>query len=327
MSSLIESLPGMSLPVSEVTPTLASIWDSMMSERGEAMSEFRASQLNLILHFGLKTTPEEARQLFDTAVAFAQRYPCRIIVLCPQEETVGVEAMTGKLFSQCYVGPQLRELCCCEALILGYHVDDAAFLENQVSLWIETDLPVYHWFHRVPPERIATHYQNFLQQGRRVIFDAAVDPGLCEKVDWPDASRVRNLAHARTLPLRQNIGQFLSGFTPDQLTDGLIEVSLRHAHSQAADAARLMEWLQGCLADAQADASVKVETEAADLPLNSSYNLAFAYQPKKKYFAWAYREETKSACVGCNFGHGVVGQPFHIEPMSPEAALAEALFF
>ena len=310
---------------------LRTMWDSMMVDRGgDAMSEFRASQLNLILHFGLQTTPEEARANFDTAVAFAQRYPCRIIVLCPQEEVSGDEVMTGKLFSQCYVGPQLRQVCCCEALILGYAVDDADFLENQVSLWIETDLPVYHWFHRVPGSKIEQHYGEFIRQARRIVFDAAMDPGLCEAVEWPEPRRVNNLAHARTLPLRQNIGQFLSGFMAEDLVAGIETVEIRHDPGFAPQVGPLREWLSGCIETASKLAGQtppRFHVEAAELAHGSTLNLSFGYREAGKYFAWAFREATKSACVGCNFGGGGVGQPFHVEPMAPENALAEALFF
>src|ERR1700722_10413600 len=83
MSNLLDTLPGMSLRLTEVPGMLSRMWqgDNLPGEEGP--SSFRASQMNLVLHFGLATTPEEAQQIFDQAIEFAQVYPCRIVALCP----------------------------------------------------------------------------------------------------------------------------------------------------------------------------------------------------------------------------------------------------
>ena len=39
--------------------------------------------MNLVLHLGREVSPEQARERFEVAVRFAQRYPSRIIVLLP----------------------------------------------------------------------------------------------------------------------------------------------------------------------------------------------------------------------------------------------------
>ena len=49
--------------------------------------------------------------------------------------------------------------------MLGYTPDDAEFLEHQISVWLESDLPTYHWFHRVPEERILRSYLALSQDG------------------------------------------------------------------------------------------------------------------------------------------------------------------
>ena len=129
------------MPVGEVTEALLHMWDPIPgAEPGSAPSEFHASQINLILHFGLPTTEEEARERFETAIRFTQRHPSRIIVLCPSEESSEGTLMEGKLFSQCFIGNSRREMSCCEALILGYCMTESDFLGSQVSLWLETDL-------------------------------------------------------------------------------------------------------------------------------------------------------------------------------------------
>src|SRR5690606_27011084 len=131
MAELIDALPGVELPVGEVTNHLASMWETGPSG---SPSEFRASQMNVVLHFGLEVTPEEARERFDSLIRFAQRYPSRIIVLCPSR-TRDDGTMASKLFSQCYIGDSHREMCCCEALLLSYKSENFGYLSNQVSVW------------------------------------------------------------------------------------------------------------------------------------------------------------------------------------------------
>ena len=141
MKDLIEVLPGVDLPVAEVTKRLDEMWQGE-GPVGETAS--RASQMNVVLHFGWSVTEEEAMDRFESLIAFAQRYPSRIIVLCPSA-TAEEGSMRAKLFSQCYIGASLREMCCCEALILGFRPDSCGYLGNQVSVWLESDLPTYHW--------------------------------------------------------------------------------------------------------------------------------------------------------------------------------------
>ena len=146
MAELIDSLPGIDLSVGEVSKALSKMWDV---QDDNAFTDFRASQMNLVLHFGRHVVFEEAKDRFEVSVRFAQRYPSRIIVLCPFIEAE--QPMRAKLYSQCFIGDSHREMCCCEALILGFTSEDKGFLFNQVSVWLERDLPIYHWFSQVRP--------------------------------------------------------------------------------------------------------------------------------------------------------------------------------
>jgi len=47
--------------------------------------------------------------------------------------------------------------------MLGYPIHTPGFLENQVMIWLENDLPVYHWLHRVPARRIEEIYLPYLK--------------------------------------------------------------------------------------------------------------------------------------------------------------------
>ena len=120
--------------------------------------------------------------------------------------------MTAKLFSQCYIGSSHREMCCCEALLLSYQPEGSGFLSNQVSTWLESDLPTYHWFSGVPSHRISGYFTNLLAGVRRCVYDSSVEPEDVSSLDWPQPQRVYDLAKARILPVRQSIGQYLSGY-------------------------------------------------------------------------------------------------------------------
>ena len=105
MAELIDTLPGIDLPVGDVSRDLSKMWDGHAEN---ALTEFRASQMNLILHFGRKVDFEDAKKRFEVAVRFAQRYPSRIIVLCPFIEEG--QAMRAKLYSQCFIGDSPRNV-------------------------------------------------------------------------------------------------------------------------------------------------------------------------------------------------------------------------
>jgi len=330
-SSLIDVLPGMPMPVAEVTRTLAHMWDAEPGHAGEALSDFRASQMNLILHLGLSTSVGEARELFDTAIQFAQRYPCRIIVLCPHppEREDRRDLLTGKLYTQCFIGTEQREMCCCEALILGYSTEESDFLENQISLWLESDLPVYHWLHRVPAERIERHYKPFLSRCQRVLFDSAHCGADYATVAWPEPRRVRDLALARTLPMRQSLGQFLSNIEPARLVDGLARVEVSGSETHTAEARHLLAWLRARLkacAGADADA-IEFALEGADMARSADVGVEWRYAKGTRYFTWEFHAGARAGRIACDFGGGRMVQPLHIECMKPSAALAEALFF
>ncbi|MGB0744843.1 MAG: glucose-6-phosphate dehydrogenase assembly protein OpcA, partial [Opitutales bacterium] len=243
MKDLLDVLPGIDMPVSEVARRLDTMWQG---DADGSPSEFRASQMNVVLHFGWEVSEEEALERFSALIEFSQRYPSRIIVLCPSK-SIRDGSMKAKLFSQCYIGDSHREMCCCEALILGYQPDDCGFLGNQVSVWLESDLPTYHWFNRVPAERIEAYGNDLLVGVRRSIYDSSIEPEDFAGIKWPVPDRVADLAAARLLPVRQAIGQFLSAYSIEQLCHGLQAVRIRHAATKSGEGYRLQQWIKECL--------------------------------------------------------------------------------
>jgi len=320
------------MSVDAVPEMLAHMWDTDGASGGPM--DFRASQMNLILHFGLSTTEAEALDCFNRAINFAQTYPCRIVVLCPDEARKDNQSLLeGKLFSQCYIGGNMRDLCCCEALILGYSIDESDFLENQVSLWLESDLPIYHWFHRVPEARINENYVPFLKRCRRVLYDSSVDEHAYASVQWPESTRGSDLALARTLPVRQHVGQFLSSFAPEHLVKGLqaVEVSCSNGFLQMCQ--HLLTWQQSaikhCFNNNNADA---VDGPEFHLRPNDSrhplgINIAWTYEDPGRSFRWQWRSDDRSGEVVMQDGSQKVSHSLHIEPLPEPTVLAEALFF
>lgn len=328
MNSLFSSLPGMQMPVDQVIHELAHMWDDLGESSLDADS--RASQLNLVLHLGLGTSEQEAAQLFETCLAFAQVYPCRILVLCPSEKEVG--GFMGKLFSQCYMGENLREACCCEALILGYSIDNSKFLENQVSVWLEADLPVYHWFHRVPAERICTYYLDYLKRCRRIIYDGEVDGRQLDNIDWPHPVRVRDLAYCRTLPLRQHLGQFLSGFSPSELASGLKRVRIQYHRGLWRLANQLMQWQRQAIGKCfeqpgSFDDVVFTVEQLVQENTRNCLQVTWKYADSGKYLSWHYGDSQDAGLVKARLAGKEIEHPLHIEPLPGEKALSEALFF
>lgn len=325
MPTILESLPGILLPIAEVNRQLGRMWQPGREGSG-APSEFRASQMNLILHFGMKTTAEDARARFDEAIHFSQRYPCRIIVLCPEEKEPGERFLEGKLFAQCYIGHAPRTMCCCEALMLGYPPNEKGDLENQISIWLENDLPTCHWFHRVPPKRVREHYLSFTHGMRRILYDSSVEEEGYTDIPWERPDRVRDLAGARILPIRQSIGQYLSGFDPAALAEGVEGLRVSAPVSLRGEAGSLCDWMAGCLrAAGGVDPSISLEESgAAERVLRGEWVISAG----NHRFSFEIDLERSRGCLEADFGSsGKESWPFEVHLLGARETLSEAVFF
>lgn len=336
MKDLIDELPGIALPVGEVTHRLNTMWEA---EAGGSPSEFRASQMNVVLHLGQEVSADEALERFHQLIEFAQRYPSRIILLCPSRSKHG-GSMQAKLFSQCYIGDSHREMCCCEALILGYQPADCGFLGNQVSVWLESDLPTYHWFNRVPAARIRAYFDNLLVGVRRCIYDSSIEAEDLSALDWPEPERVGDLARARLLPVRQAIGQYLSGYPIEALCRGLESVRIRHAPSMSGEGAHLQKWIRNCLRDCKKsnDLSAPCSGEAGCSALKAHYDLVectdsdfclsleFCYQDER-YFSWKKLSDGNLGLIEASLGKSSDKLITRVKALGAEQTIAEALLF
>lgn len=330
-TSIFATLPGLEVPVAEISPTLSHIWDPVPSDRSVVNpAEFRASQMNLIIHFGLGTSGNEAVEIFETALRFAQRYPSRIIVLCPEDRSSEETLLTSKLFSECYIGKSGRDRSCCEAIILAYPAEGKTFLENQVSILLETDLPTYYWQHRFESAHRLTDYSSFLKLARRIVFDSRREAPDVRKISWPNPQIVRDLACASLLPVRQAVGQFLSGFSPKSLAGGLKRVRICHSAAAEPEAACLLEWVcecqEGCAAVIDSELKAEFLCCPAQSPEAYALEIHFEYDDHR-FFRWIAHLESGIAEIDADLDRGTIHLPTTLKLLTPEAALAEALFF
>ncbi len=314
--------------MADVQSALAGMWEAP-SGPGQEPAEFRASQMNLIIHLGRETTAADALDVFSGALRFARRYPCRIIVLCPEYERRSETLMTLKVFAECYVGKTRRDRSCCEALILSYPGGGNDFLENQVSILLENDLPTYYWFHRFASGRNAGQYLSFHKVCKRIVYDSGLETPEVASIEWPHPGRVRDLVDARLLPVRQSIGQFLSSFDPVRLGSDLLRLELRHAPRWKAEARVLATWfrerLKACAGREgieQVPAARLTPAEEGEFPfvLRCDYS-------DGRYFCWQADFEANKGEIRARLDRGESVLPFSVRLLSLDRELAEAFFF
>ena len=332
MSSLLDLLPGTPLPVAEVTEMIADMWHSETTDGQAAPSEFRASQMNLIIHFGQSTSQTEVLTQFENASRFAQRYPCRIIVLCPIVEDSGNNQLKAKLYAQYYIGESQNTKTCSETLMLGYSPKQVDYLENQVSTWLESDLPIYLWLHKVPALGLIENLSGFFKSCQRVVYDSSIDGEVYKHVNWPSYLMVRDLAYARTLPLRQSIGQFLSAYPPADLIDGLDSVEIKYAAERVGESHGLLAWHRVSLMDCARKKGIDLDdqtfkTHVLDDSSDLELDVNWTYRESSRFFHWEVKKGANLGELRANFGKGELTFPFSIKFLAPETALGEALFF
>src|SRR5690348_16463012 len=145
MPTIFDALPGIEVPVDEISTRLAEMWiDPADGKPSLGADDAKATQVNFVLHLGINTTPEDTAEQFQTVVRFSQRYPSRIVVLCPlRTETNG--EMRAKIYGECFLGKSKSDKRCVEFVMLSYPMAARKFLESQVSICLSTDLPLYYW--------------------------------------------------------------------------------------------------------------------------------------------------------------------------------------
>ncbi len=327
MSEIFSALPGIEVPVGGIAKGFARMWTDTEAQGGHAPAtdDARATQANFVIMLGFGTTREDALAQFQTALRFSQRAPSRVVVLCPQRDGDGPPEMRAKIYGECFLGKSKTDKRCVEFVILSYPHALREHLENQVSLCLSGDLPLYYWVHRFTSAARIANYRYLLERASRVLFDSATAPPDALTFAWPRPEIVRDLAFARLLPARQTIGQFLSRYPEATLVAGLDTVTLAHAPALAAEGRVLLVWLMERLG--QCGENLAAGTLAPLPPgASGSFALNFGYADKK-FFRWTGDFVTGHARFEADLGNGRTTLPAPAGLLSPEAALSEAMFF
>ncbi|OIQ98840.1 glucose-6-phosphate dehydrogenase subunit [mine drainage metagenome] len=331
MSEVFDALPGIEVSVAEISTALASMWKDSAAHGADAPADddARAIQVNVILHLGFGTKPDDALVKFKLAVEFSSRYPSRVVILCPRIED-GNEGMEtrAKIYGECFLGRSKGDTRCCEFVILEYSFVARNYIENQVSVCLTSDLPTYFWAHHFTDCRLMADYQSFFTRSRRFIFDSAAAPLEAVTFPWPNPANVRDLAYARMLPVRQSIGQFLSRYEPGILSGGLRRVKVSYEAVHTAEGRALMRWVRSRLVACGAGERGVVWLEG-ELPHKGGtcFEIEFMYHTPAKRFKWRGDCDTGVAGFSADLGTGPMELPSHIKLLAPTQALSEAMFF
>jgi hypothetical protein len=321
MPKIFAALPGMEVPVGDITPGFAKLWaDTKVSEQ-------KAMQLNLVLHLGLATTPADALEQFAVATRLARRYPCRVVVLCPTEHDDAKVEFRAKIYGECFLGKAKDDTRCVEFVALSYPPAAKSYLQDQVSVCLSTDLPLYYWAHRFTSSKRLSTYQYLLTRSTRVMFDSAIVSPDALSFAWPNISAVRDLAYTRTLPLRQNLGQFLSRYAPPLITTGLRQVIIRHRAELSAEASCLLGWVKKGLVRSGPNLAPGLTFTVTPVACPGCLSMEFVYDSSGKIFRWTADLPKNHAVFTGDLGTGRSTLTVGAHLLSSELSLSEAMFF
>jgi hypothetical protein len=328
--AIFDSLPGVEVPVGAISKRLGELWRDTAADGkpAPAADDAKATQVNFVLHLGLNCTPEDAAQQFAVVRNFSRRYPSRIVVLCPLHADAPGTEMRAKIFGECFLGKSKGDKRCVEFVLLSYSRAARPFLENEVSICLSTDLPLYYWAHRFSASGRLADYRYLLGRAKRVLLDSAVAPADALDYPWPNPAATRDLVYCRLLPVRQTIGQFLSSYAPATIVDGLRAVRVGHDAARLAEGRVVLAWLRRRLAACGADVAA-VEFAAAPIHDEATAQLAveFAYAAPGRTFRWRADLASGNALFEADFGGGRTSLPASVSLLAPEKALSEAMFF
>jgi len=327
-NEIYSKLPGIEVPVGDALVSLSEMWDAPpSSDASPPPSEFRASRMNMILHFGFDASCEEATALFRSVIEFSRRYPCRVIALCPsKDENATGQGIVCKIFSECYIGKGDGDKSCCEAIIFGYTLKEKRFLEDQISIFLESDLPTYYWPYLFDSPDNLSAYQTFFKNVDRVIIDTGVENFTADRLHLPEPEKLHDLASARTLSIRQCIGQFFSAFPMDKIVDGLTRVEIRTPVGLKAESRLLLAWIESALSDCS-DRVEGSELKAGFVcEEGSEPRILFSYDCES-FVECSLDLEGGVAQISAKIGGDAHSMTAAIRLLEPQEALAEALFF
>lgn len=328
MAAIFNALPGLEVPVGSITKYLAQMWEDTAAKGGPApaSNDVKATQVNFVLHLGFNTTVEDAVRQFGTAVLFSKRSPCRVVVLCPLPIDDPSTEMRAKIYGECHLGKTKGDTRCCEFVLLSYPFLARQYLESQLSVCLIADLPLYYWVHRFASIHRLNDYQHLLRRSERILIDSAIADPEIFNFSWPRPEAVRDLVSARLLPVRQSIGQLLSGYAPTLLLEGLRTVKLTHDPKLTAEARVLMGWLRERLTSCGAAGAINFICEPVLQQGEGVLKVDFEYT-NAHYFRWHGELERSHASIETDFGGGRSAMGIAVSLLKRDAALSESMFF
>jgi glucose-6-phosphate dehydrogenase assembly protein OpcA len=328
MAAIFNTLPGIEVPVESITKYLAQMWQDTAAKGGPAPAadDVKATQVNFVLHLGFNTTAEDANEQFQIAVSFSRRAPCRVVVLCPLPIDDPTTEMRAKIYGECHLGKTKGDTRCCEFVLLSYPFGARQFLESQLSVCLISDLPLYYWVHRFASIHRLNDYQHLLRRSERILIDSAIaDPDVFS-FSWPRPEAVRDIVFARLLPVRQSIGQLLSGYEPKALIEDLRAVSVTHSGKFSAEGRVLLSWTRERLASCGTTPEVTFESRLLNEGSGGTLRLEFEYSNGHR-FQWFGDLDHRNACIDAHFGAGSSTMHVAVNLLAPDAALSDAMFF
>ena len=328
MAQIFEALPGIEVPVGAIAHGFSSMWNDAAAQGrpAPASEDATATQLNLVLHLGFNTTADDAVVQFENAARFSRRYPSRVVILCPLRDDSGpASGMRAKIYGECTLGKSRDDKRCCEFVLLSYPRRQRQFLENQVSVSISSDLPLYYWPHRFSENNALADYHYLLSRSKRILIDSAVAAPESLSYPWPRPEAVRDLASSRLLHVRQAIGQFLSRYSMDALCSGLQQVIVGHGTDFAAEARALQAWVRDRISLCGRNrADFRIEVPAGAAP--GACSVRFIYEGAKEV-SWTADLVQGYSLFEADFGSGRTTLCATTKLLVPEEALADAMFY
>ncbi len=318
---VIDALPGFAVKVSAALPSLDKAW---ANEGDEAP---RASQMNLVLMFGASVTAADAQTRFDEAILFAQRYPCRLVILAAHPPAEAEAALEAKVNVVCFFDPSRRGKRCCEALLLA-HGRPTTELESLVSTWLEGDLPTNLWAHGVTTDEMKP-WLAWTSRCRRVVADRSLSGDEFFKLAFPVPASVRDLSVARCLPVRQALGQYLAAHAPTELVRGLRAVALSHGKSMRGEAVGLLSWMRECLTHCAGLSRAHLSspfTLSETPPPGDNFDAEWSYEDGAR-FSWEHSDQGTRTTISFTRSHDAHPVTQRVALMGPAEALSEAVFF
>lgn len=318
---VIDALPGFAVKVSAALQSLDKAW----ADEGDEAA--RASQMNLVLMFGASVTPADAQARFDEAILFAQRYPCRLVVLAARPAAEADAAPEAKVNVVCFFDPARRGKRCCEALLLA-HGRPTKELASLVSTWLEGDLPTNLWVHGVTDDEMSP-WLPWTARCRRVVADRSLIGDGFFGLAFPVPTSVRDLSVARCLPVRQALGQYLAAIPPADLARGLRSVVVSHGEGMRGEAHGLLAWMRECLTHCAglsrshlgATFALSTQVAAGDC-LGAEWTYADG-----AVFRWEHAERCTRASISFTRSHDAQVITQRVAFMGTADALSEAVFF